>query len=366
MNMISTHTHIPTFNNPDLKHQGFIPDPPTPQHCSSPEKYAQAIGFHFADNHSALLKHLDGVTDRTHKSAVYNHNEKLRDFLGIRNPEGFRKKFLQFKQPEQIATQAAPAALAEAALHLGKGTRIHRALNRMRDLIHEHPLKGTSDAAAFQKSVETGFNKLLGDLDKLKDREQGKVVSMITWYGPQRLDGAALERVARAAKRASENPGVAVQQRMILANFAKEYLPAVGGERGRFAATFLKSNLAVPPKVPPRVSKLNIPAYDATATPFNGKTGLQLVGELRNSGWTDKNLEDLKKSIVECTSRFPDRKAITHDAAATIGVFNSETYAGLCEYLGASMSRNNTARFEQLAAAIHHESTLTKGAASAA
>jgi hypothetical protein len=346
----------------DLKPQGFVPEPPKPQHCGSPEKFAQAIGFHFADNHSALLKHLDGVTDREAKSAVYNHNEKLRDFLGIRNPEGFRKQvkqFLGFKQPEQIAPQAAPVALADAALHLGKQTRVHRALDSMMDLVHKNPLHKTAQFPEFQQSVETGFNKLLNDLGTMKIAAQGKAVSMITHYASMRLDGAAMERLARAAQRASTNPRVAVQQRMILANFAKEYLPSASGQRGHFVAKF---KLAVPPQVPPREKKLDIPVFDPAAKPFNDMTGLQLVSEFREHGWDDSKLANLRDSIAVVTSAIRNKKAQAHDVAAMIAQFNNDF--GLKDYL-ANIKPTTAAQFGQLAAAIDHDLSLKKSAVAA-
>lgn len=181
---------------------------PTLAACGgSPDRYVKAMERHFAGDVAKLHAHVAQLgqsepQSATLQTAFIDGSEALRNFLGIRNPDGFHKKYLSFgSSSPRIPDSEAPAALAMAATRSAKGTRVLRSLARLEETLRAHP-PGHHASHDYHHSVETAFGQLLQGLHALPtEAARQKAVELIERHLPQ-LDPRARAHIQSLARKA--------------------------------------------------------------------------------------------------------------------------------------------------------------------
>ena len=158
------------------------------------------------------------------QKAVIDGSEALRDFLGIRNPDGFRKKFLSSSSSSsRIQDADAPAALAMAALCASKETRVLRALTRLDETLDKN-LSRFQDNNSYRQTVQTAFHQLMEGIDKLPtDTAQQKAAEIIDKHLPKLhpLNPEVHQGIRTSATHAMARQGINAELRNRLENIRK-------------------------------------------------------------------------------------------------------------------------------------------------
>jgi Ran GTPase-activating protein (RanGAP) involved in mRNA processing and transport len=212
--MANTHISITTAVP---HHQSATSEnPASPNHAApsfdtyrnNPVSYAQAAEQYFAGNAARLHKHLTKQLPEA-QTALIDHSELLRDYLGIGHPRALRKRLPQSAPVPRIPYSEAPAALALASTRVSSDSRVDRSLNALADILEKNPVgrePDTRDGREYKKSVETALVYLLNDFQKLPcDAAQRKAINIICMQFNQ-LDPAAKEKIRLAVQQPLSDP----------------------------------------------------------------------------------------------------------------------------------------------------------------
>ena len=157
---------------------------PTLASCGgNPDRYIKAMERHFRGDMAKLHAHMEQQSTDLQKvfiKAFIDDSEALRDFLDIMDPDGFRKKYLSSgASSPRIPDLEAPVALALAATHSTKDTRVLRSLARLDKILEAYPPDHRADQD-YQQRVETAFDQLLQGFHQLPaEAAQQKAVELI-------------------------------------------------------------------------------------------------------------------------------------------------------------------------------------------
>ena len=186
---------------------------PTLASCgNNPERYVKAMEQHFAGDGAKLYAHVAGLKQSNPQStdlraAFIDGSEALRDFLGIRNPNGIRKRLSFGSSSPRISASDAPAGLVMAATHSTEAKRVQRSLARLEEELKANPPLGNPNPK-YLYSVGTALGDLMQDLHKLPTKAlQQKAVEIIGQHLPQlNIDARKhIQSLAKAMER--ENIG---------------------------------------------------------------------------------------------------------------------------------------------------------------
>ena len=191
---------------------GELMTAPTLASCGgNPDRYVKAMERHFRGNMIKLHAHMEQQPIELQKAFIktfIDDSEALRDFLDIRNPDGVRKKYLSSgSSTPHIPDVETPVALALAATHSTKGTRVLRSLVRLGEALKAHP-PGHQAAQDYQQRVEIAFCQLLQGLHQLPSKAaQQKAVELIEKHCPL-LNPDAQSEIASLARNAMGSRGI--------------------------------------------------------------------------------------------------------------------------------------------------------------
>lgn len=242
---------------------GTLSAAPTLASCgNNPDHYGKEMGRHFGGDMDKLCAHVAQQSAEQQK-AVIDGSEALRDFLGIRNPNGFRKRFLSSgSSSSPIQDSDAPIPLAIAATRSGKDTRVLRSLTRLDEILKKNPPTHRA-SPVYQQRVETAFSKLLQEFHELRtEAAQQKALELIERHFSHLNPGAqadivSLARNARGKQgisnelknrlhKLSESGGEAKPEALL--NMEESNQPERGNNRGKanFAAILRNSAFTHP------------------------------------------------------------------------------------------------------------------------
>jgi len=180
---------------------------PTLASCgNNPDRYAKEMERHFSGDMAKLYIHVEQQPAEQQK-AIIDGSKALRDFLGIRNSNSFRKKSSFCSSSSCIQDFDAPTALAMVATRSGNDARVLRSLTRL-DNVLKNNLSGRHVSNEFQRRIEGAFSKFLQEFHELRtEAAQQKVIELIEQHLPQ-LDRDAWENLGSMARNAMEKQGV--------------------------------------------------------------------------------------------------------------------------------------------------------------
>jgi hypothetical protein len=263
--------------------KGWAPpstSPHSPHYQKDMQGYAQALEKNFKDDLAGLHQHFSGL-DRASQKAVLEYSPNLRDFLGVSDPHAWRK--LGKPEGERVHYTAAPAALANAATLMTSERRINRAFDGLKEVFTQHPLGGRRNVnAEYKASSEQAFVNLLNNLGGFTRTTHKLDAVNLILQNAQHLDATARANIAAAAKQAATDPTLPSG----LEDKLKQLMLPSGDRnagRNRFNAKF-----GIPEQVPPQSQ-----GQAAAVAPD------QLVSGLREAGWKDHDLAQMKQHISD-------------------------------------------------------------------
>lgn len=187
---------------------------PTLASCgNNPERYVKAMEQHFVGDVAKLYAHVAGLKQSGPQSAnlraaFIDGSEALRNFLGIRNPNGIRKRLSFGSSSPRISTSDAPAGLVMAATHSTQDKRVRQSLARLDEALKAHPPGHQASSREYQHSVGTALGDLMQDLHKLpREALQQKAVEIIGQHLPQ-LNSEARTHIQSLAHKAMEGQNI--------------------------------------------------------------------------------------------------------------------------------------------------------------
>ena len=220
-----SHPSVYHFSPCDMKTPGLIacfrpfhktPSEPTVEptlaSCNNnPGLYAKKMERHCDGDMAKLYAHHVAQQPADQQRAILNGSEALRDFLGIRNPNGWRKKLLSSgSASSRIPDADALTALATAATRLNKNTRAMRALVRLDEILEKSPPSSRASHEYHQR-VEKAFSNLLEEFHELRtEAAQQKALEIIERHLPSLNVWAKADIVylARNTKESLEKQGI--------------------------------------------------------------------------------------------------------------------------------------------------------------
>jgi len=172
----------------------------------NPDRYAKEMERHFSGDMAKLYAYVEQQPAEQQK-AIIDGSKALRDFLGIRSPNNFRKKLSCRSSSFRIEDCEAPTALAMVATRSGNDARVLRSLARLDEVLKNH-LLGQHVSNEFQRRIEAAFSKLLQEFHELRtEAAQQKVLELIEQHLPP-LNRDAWENISLMASNAMEKPGI--------------------------------------------------------------------------------------------------------------------------------------------------------------
>lgn len=194
-----SHPSVYHFSPCDMKTPGLIacfrpfhktPSEPTVEptlaSCNNnPGLYAKKMERHCDGDMAKLYAHHVAQQPADQQRAIINGSEALRDFLGIRNPNGLRKRLLSSgSSSSRIPDADALTALATAATRLNTNTRAMRALVRLDEVLEKSP-PSSHTSNEYHLRVEKAFSNLLEEFHELRtEAAQQKALEIIERHLP--------------------------------------------------------------------------------------------------------------------------------------------------------------------------------------